>query len=122
MKLWLDDVRTAPEGWTHVLTVEQAKAALQTGTVEEASLDHDLGACDLCTAVERSQTDGRLWDGNMPHCDHVGTGYTLVLWMAEHGIWPTTKPVVHSMNPVGRDRMRGVIDRYFPTTATEQVR
>ena len=53
------------------------------------------------------------WDGMMANCSHFGTGYDLCLWMAEHGIWPAEKPTVHSMNPVGRKRMQGVIDRYF---------
>ena len=47
----------------------------------------------------------------MPHCDHFGTGYTLVCWMEETGIWPKEKPTVHSANPVGRARMRAAIDR-----------
>jgi hypothetical protein len=51
----------------------------------------------------------------MPHCEHVGTGYDLCLWMAETGHWPHEKPDVHSANPVGAKRMRGVIDRYFGT-------
>lgn len=48
MKLWLDDRRRAPAGWTRAYTVAEAQAHLQTGAVDEASLDHDLGACDAC--------------------------------------------------------------------------
>jgi hypothetical protein len=50
----------------------------------------------------------------MPNCSHVGTGYDLVLWMAENNNWPSEKPQVHSANTVGAPRMRGVIDRYYP--------
>jgi hypothetical protein len=42
-KIWLDDVRPAPEGWHWVLTPEEAIAWLKTHTVTEISLDHDLG-------------------------------------------------------------------------------
>ena len=90
MKLWLDDVRPAPPGWTHARTVDEAQTWLATGVVEEASLDHDLGF---------EQPDGSM----------------LVRWMAMTGHWPKQRPVVHSMNPVGRVYMVGVIDRYFGT-------
>lgn len=119
INLWLDDVRDPRDygaiGYVWVKTVEEAQRVLMTRTVKRASLDHDLGACELCSVVERNQTDGPLWDGMMPNCEHFGTGYTLCLWMAETGHWPVEKPVVHSANPVGRDRMRGVIERYFGT-------
>jgi hypothetical protein len=48
MKLWLDDRRPAPSGWTRAYSVAEAQRYLTTGLVEEASLDHDLGACDRC--------------------------------------------------------------------------
>lgn len=106
MKLFLDDIRMPPDDtWVCARDIGVAKTLLEAGDVAFASLDHDLGACDAC-----QQPD---WHGVMPHCSHVGTGYDLCLWMAEHNIWPMQKPVVHSMNPVGRDRMRGVIDRYW---------
>ena len=110
--LWLDDIRTAPIGWVHVKTVEQAKEALLTGNVELASLDHDLGACLDCLqgrGPEQWLADSAF--ANMPNCEHFGTGYTLVCWMEETGIWPEHKPTVHSANPVGRIRMQSVIDK-----------
>ncbi|OJT25987.1 hypothetical protein BO221_09125 [Archangium sp. Cb G35] len=88
MKLWLDDLRVPPEGWTWAKTIEEAKRLLQEHTVEEMSLDHDLG-------------------------EDTGDGSELVRWMAEHQRWPRTRPRVHSMNPVGRTYMQGVIDRYW---------
>ena len=108
MRLWLDDVRPAPVGWEWVTNIADAKRLLETGQVEQASLDHDLGACETCLNATPD------WRGVMPHCSHIGTGYDLCLWMAEHNIWPKQRPVVHSMNTDGRDRMRGVITRYFP--------
>jgi hypothetical protein len=46
MKLWLDDVRHPWAhgclGWTWAKTAEEAIAALVTGQVTQASLDHDL--------------------------------------------------------------------------------
>lgn len=117
IKLFLDDIREAPDGsWLIVRNIEHAKQIIQSGFVTECSLDHDLGACLACVAAEEqaAKDEGRaLWNGLMPHCTHVGTGYDLCLWMAEHQRWPSEKPRVHSFNPCGRANMQGVIDRYY---------
>jgi hypothetical protein len=113
--LWLDDHRPAPYGWVGVTTLADAKLSLKTGRVDRASLDHDLGACETCM----DGRDVQEWleahhFRTMPHCEHVGTGYDLCVWMAETGHWPTEQPTVHSANQVGGDRMKGVIASYFP--------
>ena len=114
MKLWLDDRRRAPEGWTRCFTVAEAQVRLRAGVVEEASLDHDLGACDVCMAGMSTEEWLEAHDWEMPTCDHLGTGYTLCVWMEETGHWPAQKPVVHSMNHKGSARMQAIIDRRFP--------
>lgn len=44
MKLFVDDLNhEAPAGWTHAYTAQQAIAVLQTGVVDEMSIDPDLG-------------------------------------------------------------------------------
>lgn len=96
MKLWVDDVRPAPPGWTWARTLDEAQGYLVRGGVEEASLDHDLGF---------EEPDGSA----------------LVRWMAMTGHWPKAKPTVHSLNPVGRAYMLGVIERYFGTRGGEPV-
>lgn len=110
--LWLDDMRPAPAGWYRVLTVDAAKALLQSGEVRRASLDHDLGACASCMGgrtAEQWLDESQFTQ--MPNCDHFGTGYTLVCWMEETGHWPQEKPTVHSANPAGRLRMQQAINR-----------
>lgn len=42
MKVFLDDWRTVPPGWTHADTVAKCVALLATGQVAEVSLDWDL--------------------------------------------------------------------------------
>lgn len=42
MKLWVDDERPAPEGWTWVKTVAETIAALRENEVTEMSLDYSL--------------------------------------------------------------------------------
>jgi hypothetical protein len=128
MNLWLDDIRNPVRhgcyGWQWVKTAAEAIAALKTGAVDECSLDHDLGACADCfrsAGVEHTGDYAADWAAWVcahagqaaPNCPHVGTGYDVVCWMEEHGIWPKTKPRVHSANPVGAARMRQAIDRIW---------
>lgn len=43
-KLWLDDIRRPPDSsWLWARTLEDAKLAMKTCEIKEASLDHDLG-------------------------------------------------------------------------------
>lgn len=87
MKVWLDDVREAPEGWIHIRTPEEAIDLLRSGAVEEISLDHDLGIF-----TEEGEA----------------TGYDVLLWIeAEVAARRLNPPVmhVHSANPVARRRM-----------------
>jgi hypothetical protein len=113
MKLWLDDRRREPSGWTRVLNVAETEALLRTGRVDEASLDHDLGACETCMGGMSTEAWLEAHDWDMPTCEHVGTGYNLCVWMEETGHWPRQKPKVHSMNEKGAARMREIIDRRF---------
>jgi hypothetical protein len=90
MKLWLDDVRPAPDGWTWVKDAHEAIALLARGEVEIASLDHDLG-------------------------DDPWTGYYVLCWVERvmgDGQWygPLPRFLVHSSNPVGRSKMEQAID------------
>lgn len=117
INLFLDDMRPCPEGWVLVKTVEEAQHYLKLGIVDHMSLDHDLGACDACLGG-KSPAEWLTATNfeSMPNCDHFGTGYNLCVWMAEHGIWSKQKPTVHSANASGRERMVGVIERYYGTS------
>lgn len=116
--LWLDDMRPAPAGWVHVKTVEEAKPYFEGKKVRFSSLDHDLGACDRCNGKTPEAWLEEHDYKSMPHCEHFGTGYTLVCWLEETGLWPDIHPNVHSANPAGRARMEQVIRKhYFPTTS-----
>lgn len=96
MKLWIDDVRPAPEGWFWVKTVNEAQAAIITcellnstnvfiDEVELISLDHDAG-------------------------DYGPPDYIKVLdWLEETG---RNYPIrIHSANVVGVQNMRRIIQR-----------
>ncbi len=88
MKLWVDDLRPPPGNeWWWAKTSKRAISWLYYPGVTEMSLDHDLGGDDTTRPV--------------------------VLFMCEHGVWPQ-EVRVHSANPVGRDWLAGMIDRYQP--------
>ena len=68
MKVYLDDERKPPDGWTLVRWPEDAIALLKTNQVTDLSLDHDLGD------------------------DNRGTGYDVVLWVEEGKLKTFLKP------------------------------
>ena len=88
MKVYLDDERSTPEGWTRVYWPDEAVALHAAGEVAEISLDHDLGD------------------------DKRGTGYDVILWIEEavalRGFSP---PIifVHSANSSAREKMEAGI-------------
>lgn len=95
--LYVDDTRTCHlRGYYHAKTAEEALDVLRSQSVNNASFDHDLG----------------------PGMN----GYQLVLYLAERSedpdfpmnYWPKNKPMIHSANPVGRENMESVIERYGP--------
>ena len=59
MRVYLDVELATPPGWVRVFWPDEAIALLETGEVDELSLDHDLGD------------------------DQRGTAYDVVLWVEE---------------------------------------
>ncbi|RKR43457.1 cyclic-phosphate processing receiver domain-containing protein [Paraburkholderia sp. BL17N1] len=85
MKVFLDDARPTPDGWHRVFWPDEAIRLLQTGAIEEISLDHDLGD------------------------DARGTGYDVILWIEEAVALRGFKPpriIVHSANSSAVEKMR----------------
>jgi hypothetical protein len=89
MKVYLDDERPTPEGWTRVQTPEDAIELLKANRVTQLSLDHDLGLSD-----ER-------------------TGYAVLLWIeqqvVENGFLPP-RIMIHSANAGARARMDAAVE------------
>jgi hypothetical protein len=84
LKVFLDDERPAPEGWTPARWPEEVIALLQFGEVEAMSLDHDLG-------------------------DVARTGYDVLRWLESavivDGLEPPARITIHSANAGARRRM-----------------
>lgn len=84
INVFLDDERSAPEGWVRVRWPDEAIALLETGKVMSISLDHDLGD------------------------DTRGTGYDVLLWIEEAVATQRFIPpliTIHSANPSARIKM-----------------
>jgi hypothetical protein len=99
MKLWIDDVRPAPEGHVLVKSVNDAKALIESREqlaemtdfppfkVTLIDIDHDAG----------------------DYAKDGGDYIKLLDWLEETG---RNYPIrIHSMNPVGRENMRAIIQR-----------
>lgn len=100
MRVWLDDMREPPSGWEWAQTYEEAIELFEDYEVEEASLDHDLGA-----------------DYHGPYM----SGYNFILWLREYDKWPTKSLAVHSMNPVGAENMCKMIEAFGPYQYIEKI-
>lgn len=95
MRIWLDDVREAPEGWTRCMRPDEAIELLESGEVEEISLDYDLGLVDEL---------GIDWNGE-----------DVLRWIEQQVVERGDAfhlPIVriHSANPVGRQRLQHALD------------
>jgi len=87
MRVWLDDLRPAPDGWVWAQTAVEAYTFLIAGNVTEISLDHDLG------------------DGP--------TGYNVACYIergAVEGWLPRLVWYIHSLNMVGVANMRTALE------------
>lgn len=90
LKIWVDDLRPAPEGYEWCKNFRSAIAtiicfALYEGGIDILDLDHDLG-------------DGQ-------------SGYDIAKYLVENDINIGTIRV-HSMNPVGKKNIEQLLTRY----------
>ena len=93
MKLWVDDIRPAPEGYIWCKSVDMARSVIiwysyrENEIIELIDIDHDAGDYACC-----------------------GGDYIKLLdWLEETR---RNYPIrIHSMNPVGVANMRAIIQR-----------
>lgn len=100
MKLWFDDVRPAPEGWTWARTIPDGIRLLLEFPCEECSLDHDLGYD--CFTLDEINSNPELI---LARGQAEQTGYDFVEWMISEEVVPP-KITIHSWNPDGARRMK----------------
>ena len=101
MKLWIDDVRQAPEGYVWCKSVNEAKKAIfDTDEMNEIPRMHDMNFSITLIDIDHDAGDYAV-DGG----DYI----KLLDWLEETG---RNYPIrIHSMNPVGRENMRRIIQK-----------
>ena len=119
--LWLDDdPRRKPPicglSWTWVKTYEEAIEALKTGTVEFASLDHDLADEHYIRFFEADATGEPL---DISDCKEK-TGYDVLLWMRDNDVWPVEGVRIHTMNTVRKPLMLELVEKHYGRTFQHQ--
>ena len=116
MRVYLDDVRKTPEGFTdRAYTARQAIALLETGNVEFISLDHDLGdACHFCGVVSHNGVySGASCIKAVCTCDCHITGYEVACWIEMNvRLKQIRMPqwTCHSANPAGKKRIEAAME------------
>lgn len=94
IKIWLDDEREAPDGYIRTKSVNETIAMIkyhedQNDNIELLDLDHDLGV----------------------YASEGGDAIKLLDYLVENNkLYPIK---LHTMNPVGRENMQRIINRYW---------
>lgn len=120
MKIWVDDIRQAPKGYAWCKSVNEAIHLIKTSdkriqwlmdTGHACFLQRDYAGRDVC------YDHANRWDIELIDIDHDAGDYAtdggdyikLLDWLEETG---RSYPIrIHSMNPVGVENMRRVIER-----------
>jgi hypothetical protein len=90
MFVYVDDIRNPKNNNLYIIRhYQDCIDLLTTDKIDFISLDHDLG--------------------------EEKTGYDIVKFIVKEGI-KIPHINIHSANPVGRDNMKQLIERYFPKT------
>lgn len=96
LKLWIDDVRPAPEGYIWCKSVNDAKDIIQFVWFYKPRTNKDFELIDIDHDAGDYASDG-------------GDYIKLLDWLEETG---QNYPIrIHSMNVVGRENMRAIIRR-----------
>lgn len=102
MKLWIDDVRPAPDGyvWCHSVYRAMKEIAIAENGIEDA-----FGIVQAPQIIEVIDIDHDAGD----YAQYGGDYIRLLDWLEETG---RNYPIhIHSMNPVGVANMRRIIQR-----------
>jgi hypothetical protein len=122
MKLWIDDVRPAPEGYVWCKSVNSAKFRIENleifrqNMISSFEVAYESGRHDDADGYA-SILDNEKYQITIIDIDHDAGDYAsaggdyikLLDWMEETG---RSYPIhIHSMNPVGVANMRAIIKR-----------
>ena len=103
MKLWIDDVRPAPEGYVWLKSVNEAKRKIcsESSVYSNHWMDH-VADCDIISVIDIDHDAG-------DYASDRGDYIRLLDWLEETR---QNYPIrIHSQNPVGVANMRRIIQR-----------
>ncbi len=108
MKLWIDDVRPAPEGYVWCKSVNEAKEAIVNAQAKFVRL-WKQGINDESLHIDLIDIDHDAGDYVSDGGDYI----KLLDWLEwlYDGKGTYTKFRIHSMNPVGVENMRRIIQK-----------
>jgi hypothetical protein len=99
IKLFVDDMRSAPEGWHLSKTITEAISALANLEVEAISLDHDIIFEPAGSAIFSNEN------------------FTAVAYYVTAMASKPKRVYIHTANPAGAIRLKGIFDdANIPTT------
>lgn len=112
MKLWVDDIRPAPEGWERARSVTEAIRILATIDVEEVSLDHDISMKVMVGDEEAGYSEPRPFRSN-----ETFEPVAYFLKCANDASWISSgriKVTIHTANSVAARKMADILSCFEP--------
>jgi len=105
--LFVDDQLDCPPGWVQARNTSEAIALLQTGKVEEVSIDHDLGkggkGVDVLRYIDEAVCKGDLTPPKItihcePDCPTCQVRFEAALRSISRGASQTVKPATSKIS------------------------
>ena len=109
MKLWIDDVRPAPDGYVWCKSVNEAKNTIVNANSQIAKACRQGLEPDHSLHIDLISLDHDAGDYVSDGGDYIKL-LDWLEWLYDRNE-TYTKFHIHSMNPVGRENMRAIIKR-----------
>lgn len=102
-KIWLDDIRPAPDGWVQFRRAEDCIKFLEMLNFEVDMVDH--------ISVDNDLGDSAFWNTD----ERVMEGVDFMNWLEERMLSSNRQFEItcHSANPVAKKRIDSIIERIY---------
>lgn len=105
IKLWVDDLRVAPEGWHWAKTVTEAIRILDEQDVSEVAVDHDICHENKMLAGEQEFYSTSA----CPETFEPVARFIAMMWK-EGEAFPDFV-TIHTANPIGAQKMKEILSQ-----------
>ena len=113
IRLWVDDIRPAPEGWTLARTVTEAIRILDENVVEEISLDYDISLSVKVGLIHRPYPCGETFEPVARFIRMMARRGMLLHTMNYGSAGPYKKKIkvtIHTASDEGRKNLLAILD------------